>query len=196
MSRMQTAWSFDRTANQTITVSTWFQPRLLIFNWFFENTTTWYYWTTNWQAWSVTSANWFCNCSQFFFSSLSNVVSGLSLWTKSNVVSDLSFTTSPANERFMIDSDADWVYDMYRTWLPIGWTWNNNTVVDSYSWSNNAFSFISTISMASNVNSFWANKPSSPDVRAYVSSWSDTWLTIEVVVGTNWRLVWNYTIFW
>ena len=55
MSRMQYANAFDRTSSTTLSYNTWFQPRMIIFNGFFENTSQDKYGTTNGQAGSVSS---------------------------------------------------------------------------------------------------------------------------------------------
>jgi len=70
MSRMQESYAFDLTtpswaASIVNKISTRFQPRTIIFHWFYENTTDDIYWYTNWHAWSVSSRKWYCASLEF-----------------------------------------------------------------------------------------------------------------------------------
>lgn len=145
-SRMQSSWAFDRTSSTTITLNMWFQPRVIIFNWFFENTSQDIYWTTNWQAWSVSSSQWFCNAGSF----------------------DYQYLTY-----FARDTNLDWVVDSNYTsvWVP------------------------QQIKIANITDSLWADSVSK-NVYIYVSSWTDSSITLSVNVSSGWRFAWNYTILW
>ncbi len=62
MSRMQIAYSFDKSnGSQTYNINTWFQPRMLIFNGFFENVGSQIFGTVQGQAGSVSYANGMCS---------------------------------------------------------------------------------------------------------------------------------------
>ncbi len=69
MSRMQQIATFDVTWPTTYTqsIDTWFQPRALIFNWFWENSANSYYSMIVWNAWSVAWTLWICTGMWIFF---------------------------------------------------------------------------------------------------------------------------------
>lgn len=107
MSRMQDSFAFDYTSNQTIVMSTWFQPRKLHFNGFVENTAAEKYGITNGEAGSVSPLQGFSNSMLLDFSQLSNVVS------------DLTFTTED-----LLDCDGITCQNN----LPFISTYNNNNL--------------------------------------------------------------------
>lgn len=87
MSRMQKSFAFDYTSNQTITLSgLWFQPRIIHFNGFVENTSTDKYGVTNGQAGVVSPLQGYCNSILLDFAQLANVVSDLALTSSDSVL--------------------------------------------------------------------------------------------------------------
>lgn len=195
-SRMQYSNSFDRTSSTSYTYSTWFQPRLVIFNGFFENTASQIYWTTNGQAGSVASSQGFCNCMSLEYGSVTGITGDLSFSQTSGVISNLSIWQWGSSKNFhysngACNSKTDWCV----TGLPQSWSWTNNSVLSSYSFSTNSIPIIQQIKTA-NVTDAFAADSITKNAYAYVSSWSDTGITIQVVVPSGWRLCWNITIFW
>lgn len=108
MSRMQKSFAFDYTSDHTINISSlWFQPRMIIFNGFVENTAADKYGVTNGQAGIVDPLQGFCNSILLDFSSISNIVS------------DLAFSNSPS----VLSCDSLSCYT-----IPYVSSYNNNTL--------------------------------------------------------------------
>lgn len=80
------------------------------------------------------------------------------------------------------------------TGLPNSWSWTNNSVLSSYSFSTNSIPIIQQMKTANVIDAFAADSITK-NCYAYVSSWSDTGITIQVVMSSGWRLSWNITIF-
>ena len=98
MSRMQQSYAFDYTSNQTITLSgLWFQPRQILFNGFFENTSADKYGVTSGQAGIVSPLQGYCNSILLDFADLANVVSDIVLTSSPSVLAcdGLSCLTIP-----------------------------------------------------------------------------------------------------
>jgi hypothetical protein len=166
MSWMEKSWSFDNTSNWTISVSTWFYPRTITFSWFYENIGLNKSGVVTGKAWRIYDTSWFCNYTEFDNSNY-NLVWDLSIWTKNNVVSDLSidFWTSSAS-------------------------WMNNTILGSYSYASypyTIFYYWSIPKLAS--DRLWL-------CYATISWISATWFTINITVPAWWRLAWYYTVIW
>lgn len=194
MSRMQFASAFDRTSSQTIPVNTWFQPRMIVFNGFFENTSQEKYGTTNGQAGSVSSTLGFCNASQITFDDI-EYIDDLSVSTQANVVRDLDVDFLGSSTKFHTNEGGSFSTPAthYRTGIIDTINWWNQTMVKSLSWTNRTRQVMTQIDTA-NITDALASNSVSKNCYAYVSNWTDTGVTIEVVVGSGWRLAWNFII--
>lgn len=107
MSRMQASYTFDETSNQTLTLSgLWFQPRLIQFHGFVENTGADKYGITNGQAGIVSPVQGACNSMLLNFAILSNVVSDPTFASSPSVLScdTLSCYTIPYLSSYNLNS--------------------------------------------------------------------------------------------
>lgn len=193
-SRMQYSWWFDRTSNTILSYTTWFQPRLLIFNGFFENIWLDTYWTTNGQAGSVSSNQWFCNAIKLTKTTVVSDVN-FSLWF-SPAVNSLNISNTNLSDRILNSNAANYPdVTWYYTWLLSWYSYTTKKFADSYSWSYTTTKAFTGMSIAAIDNAIWTDSVDK-NCYAYVSAWSDTWITIEVIVPSWWRLWWVFTLFW
>ena len=202
MSRMQSAFSFDRSNSwTTYAIDTRFQPRMVIFNGFFENVGAGIFGTTNGQAWSVSFNSW--NCSMYRSQSTIQatwVIGNLSInsiaWFPSmrnwpyyaqtgklptvidgsgavtNYIGDVTYpATSTGNGIYFYNCATSRYWNSYDIW------WLN---IDS--WFSSSY--------------LWSSHWSYNEATVSVQSWSDSGIVLSVNCWSWWRLSGNVMIIW
>lgn len=198
-SRMQYSTWFDRTDSWNLRINTWFQPRVLLFTWFFTNISKEIYWTTSWHAGSVSFMQWACNSYYTQLLPIEWIITELRTERNSRYIQDdLTIWTHDDNKFFHfsrwscndnVDACVRWSYIAswnlsYSTSMPISdINWNISTIR------------VSKPFVSSSNNGFWASTHLW-EVLAYVSEWSNNWINIQINIASGRRLCGNFTILW
>lgn len=189
---MQLAYSFDKSnGSQTYNINTWFQPRMVIFNGFFENAGGGIYGTVQGQAGSVSYANGMCS---YFRNEMAN----------RTFVTDVSFTSNfPRNNGALYANSGKLPVDFNSTGNATSWLGTA-----SYPASNSGWSYYSAATSYNAINTsyvqgtnvgysgayFATSHFSNNEAAAQVTSWRDNGLDFSVSVQSGWRLAGNLII--
>lgn len=201
MSRMQQQFSFDRSnTGTTYNISTWFQPRLVIFNWFFENVGAGVFWTTSWQAWSVALTQWWCSMFRSTNTTQASwIVWNLSVWTQWNMLQiPGSFFWNTGKLPTAIN--GSWNVTSWLSDAKYIATWTSDsafrrTMIETLSWNNYTLSWLNVEAWYS-WNYLWTSHWNYNEANVAVSAWSDSWITLTVWCSSGWRLSGNMMIIW
>lgn len=127
MGRMQTSTSFSKSAAATITVGTWFKPRMIIFNGWTSNSTAKKIGITNGQAGLVTTTSGYSNSILLTYATLSNYTSDLAVtgghvtsWTANTLTAFTAGAVAAATDAIGTSSGSKEAYVYVDSWNDSG----------------------------------------------------------------------------
>ena len=189
---MQLAYSFDKSnGSQTYNINTWFQPRMVIFNGFFENAGGGIYGTVQGQAGSVSYANGMCS---YFRNEMQT----------RTFVTDISFTSGfyrnngsyyTVTGKLPIDFNAQGQATTWNGTREIPATtssWSIYNCATSYNAINT--SYVQGTNVGYSGSYFATSHFSNNEATAQVTNWRDNGLDFSVSVQSGWRLAGNLII--